>query len=79
MNMRDYYYIIGQDPFEVLPLTFLIKPGKQTGDSDFQRFQMHFTDIQHLIESNTKNRIIEVDRRIREIRSDLLRKKRIEQ
>jgi hypothetical protein len=28
LNMREYYYLIGQDPFDVLPLTFLIKRGK---------------------------------------------------
>lgn len=26
LNMREYYYLIGEDPFDVLPLTFLIKP-----------------------------------------------------
>lgn len=28
LNMRDYYYMSGLDPFDVLPLTFLIKPSK---------------------------------------------------
>lgn len=33
--MREYYYSMGKDPFEVLPLTFLIKTGKGQGDTDF--------------------------------------------
>lgn len=34
--MREYYYMIGKDPFEVLPLTFLIKTGRaQAADADF--------------------------------------------
>ena len=27
INMRDFYRKLGQDPFEVLPLTYLIKAG----------------------------------------------------
>jgi len=26
--MREYYYMMGLDPFDVLPLTFLIKRGQ---------------------------------------------------
>lgn len=35
LNMREYYYLIGKDPFDVLPLTFLIKPRSSTGDAEF--------------------------------------------
>ena len=35
LNMREYYYVTGKDPFEVLPVTFLIKTGRGTGHSDF--------------------------------------------
>ena len=57
--MREYYYLQGKDPFDVLPLTFLIKTGKGTGDQDFQRFQLYYQDLEHQIKSNNKKRILE--------------------
>ena len=42
--MREYYRKIGQDPFDVLPLTFLIKSGDVTG-SEFRRFEDNFAEI----------------------------------
>jgi hypothetical protein len=44
INMREYYRKIGQDPFDVLPLTFLIKSGDVTG-SEFRRFEDNFAEI----------------------------------
>jgi hypothetical protein len=44
----------GMDPFEVLPLTFLIKPSKN-GESDFQRFQTYYNDIQLQAKNSKKN------------------------
>jgi hypothetical protein len=45
LNMREYYYLMGKDPFEVLPMTFLIKTGRGTGDTDFQRFALTYQDV----------------------------------
>lgn len=42
--MREYYRSQGQDPFEVLPLTFLIKTGDING-AEFRRFEDHFAEI----------------------------------
>ena len=36
VNMRDYYKQLGKNPFDVLPLTFLVKHGLQ--DPEFKRF-----------------------------------------
>jgi len=63
--MREYYYLIGEDPFDVLPLTFLIKPKSSSGDSDFQRFTMYFQEIASQIKKNDRSRQIEGDHRIR--------------
>ncbi len=65
LNMREYYYLIGEDPFDVLPLTFLIKPKSSSGDSDFQRFTMYFQEIASQIKKNDRSRQIEGDHRIR--------------
>jgi len=40
INMRDYYGAVGENPFDVLPITFLVKHGLQ--DEEFQRFQEYF-------------------------------------
>lgn len=77
--MRDYYYMTGKDPFEVLPLTFLIKTGKGHGETDFQRFQLHYQDVQNQITFNDRNRILEIERRIRDIRNELQKKRKDEQ
>jgi hypothetical protein len=42
--MRDFYRKLGQDPFEVLPLTYLIKAGDTSG-AEFRRFADHFAEI----------------------------------
>lgn len=42
--MREYYRSQGLDPFEVLPLTFLIKSGEVTS-SEFRRFEDHYNEI----------------------------------
>jgi hypothetical protein len=44
INMREYYRKVGQDPFDVLPLTFLIKSGEVTS-GEFRRFEDHFAEI----------------------------------
>ena len=54
LNMRNYYYMSGMDPFDVLPLTFLIKPSKN-GESDFQRFLTYYIDIQLQAKDNKKS------------------------
>lgn len=41
--MRDYYLSMEQDPFEVLPLTFLVKSG--VNDPEFKRFTDYFTNL----------------------------------
>lgn len=40
VNMRDYYRQMEKDPFEVLPLTFLVKQG--LNDPEFKRFTEYF-------------------------------------
>lgn len=42
--MSQYYKLIGQDPFDILPLTFHIEQGLQ--DPEFERFRLHFNDIE---------------------------------
>lgn len=71
LNMREYYYLIGKDPFEVLPMTFLIKTGRGTGETDFQRFSITYTDVVEEIKQNTRDRTIDIDRRVRDIRFEL--------
>jgi len=44
INMREYYKKLGQDPFDVLPLTFLIKAGDTSG-AEFRRFAETFAEI----------------------------------
>lgn len=43
VNMRDYYRKIGEDPFLVLPLTFLVKEG--LADSEFKKFETYFLEL----------------------------------
>lgn len=44
INMREYYNVIGVDPFSVLPLTFNVRG---VNDSEFAKFEQEFrrTDI----------------------------------
>jgi hypothetical protein len=41
--MRDYYKSQNENPFEVLPLTFLVNNGLE--DPDFKRFVEYFNDL----------------------------------
>lgn len=45
--MRDYYLAVGEDPFSVLPFTFLVKNGLE--DEEFKRFQDYFNDFNNQI------------------------------
>ena len=65
LNMREYYYLIGEDPFDVLPLTFLIKPKSSQGDADFQRFTLYFQETAQQSKRNDRARQVESDHRIR--------------
>ena len=49
INMREYYKIIGVDPFSILPLTFLIK---NSSDSEFRKFQREHNRIIYLQKEN---------------------------
>lgn len=42
INMKKYYYRKGSDPFNVLPLTYLVKNAQ---DDDFKRFEMYYTQL----------------------------------
>ncbi|TNV87784.1 hypothetical protein FGO68_gene15266 [Halteria grandinella] len=75
LNMREYYYLTGKDPFEVLPVTFLIKTGRGTGENDFMRFQLTYSDVNEEIKGNERQRILEMERRVREIRFELQKKR----
>ena len=48
VNMRDYYRQRNQDPFEVLPLTFLVKHG--LSDPEFKRFTAYYEDLSKRIQ-----------------------------
>jgi hypothetical protein len=37
--MVEYYQSIGKDPYNVIPLTFLVQ---STSDNNFQEFEMQF-------------------------------------
>jgi len=41
--MREYYKLVGIDPFEVLPLTFLVKNG--ITDSEYVRFEEYYSQL----------------------------------
>lgn len=41
--MRNYYESMGEDPFKVLPLTFLVKSGNN--DPEFAKFQKYFNEL----------------------------------
>ena len=45
VNMRDYYQMIGTDPFSILPLTFLIH---SSGDSEFKKLEREYAKIQKM-------------------------------
>lgn len=44
--MREYYKVIGVEPFSVLPLTFLVK---SIGDEEFRKFENYFLKSENLI------------------------------
>jgi hypothetical protein len=48
--MREYYNAIGIDPFSILPETFLVK---NTGDSEFRKFEEHYNRIKQKIKDMT--------------------------
>ena len=74
--MREYYYLMDQDPFEVLPLTFLIKRGKGQAESDFHRFQLYFNNLAQEIKCNARNRVLEIEKRTHEIKYQLKKRRR---
>lgn len=37
--MKEYYNIIGQDPFHVLPVTFLVKNSQ---DNEYRKFETFY-------------------------------------
>jgi len=43
INMREFYKQVGQDPFQVLPLTFLVKHG--LSDPEFKKFSRVFEEL----------------------------------
>lgn len=46
VNMREYYKVIGVEPFSVLPITFLVK---SVGDDEFRKFENYFVKSENLI------------------------------
>jgi hypothetical protein len=50
--MREYYTAIGEDPFNVLPQTFLIK---SPNDSEFKTFEREYQAIVQRIKDVTKH------------------------
>lgn len=44
LNMRNYYRSIGKDPFEVLPVTFVVEDG--LNDPEFDRFEEFFKGVE---------------------------------
>lgn len=55
VNMKQYYEGLGQNPFDVLPLTFHVKGG--SSDPEFEYFKEHFYAQQELAktDSNSQN------------------------
>ena len=53
VNMRDYYKGIGQNPYSVLPVTYLIS---NTNDPDFKQFEQYY--------HATRNKIAEIKRQL---------------
>ena len=49
INMRDYYTMIGVDPFSILPLTFLVH---SSGDSEFRKFVTEYNKITRIQKHN---------------------------
>jgi len=49
-NMKSYYESLGEDPFNILPLTFHVKGGSE--DPEFQNFQKHFDEQKEIWEKN---------------------------
>ena len=49
--MREYYLLMDEDPFEVLPLTFLVKSG--VNDPEFKKFTDYYNEL------NSKAKVIE--------------------
>ena len=43
MNIKDYYLSINQDPFDVLPLTYVISDG--LNDPEFELFNDKYNQI----------------------------------
>ena len=50
INMREYYNAIDIDPFSILPETFLVK---NSGDSEFRKFEEHYNRIKQKIKDMT--------------------------
>lgn len=69
--MREYYYHMNMDPFDVLPLTFLVKSGSSSAESDFHRFQLYFGETKNEIRRCERIRNIEVERRTNEIKKEM--------
>jgi hypothetical protein len=44
--MREYYRVIGVEPFSVLPLTFLVK---NINDEEFRKFENYFFKNENFI------------------------------
>ena len=49
--MRDYYQMIGVDPFSILPLTFLIQ---NANDSEYRKLELEFKKIDLMQKKNKK-------------------------
>lgn len=48
-NMVDYYKRIGKNPFDVLPLTFLVS---SINEPEFKKFEVEYNKILQLIKEN---------------------------
>lgn len=64
--MREYYMHVGQDPFDVLPLTFLIKSGDITG-SEFRRFEDHYAELSQVTKHREAQRQEALSHRYKEL------------
>ena len=59
VNMRDYYKGIGQNPYSVLPVTYMIS---NTNDPEFKQFEQYYhatrnkiTEIKRLLDAELQN------------------------
>ena len=71
--MREYYMAIGEDPFKVLPVTYLVKG---TGDSEFKAFEIMYQQQAELNKVMKAQRIAAITKHLEEKKKGMSKRKR---